>query len=479
MTIPRGPLAAAPALALALAGRVAIAQTTFPEVEPNGTKPEATPAVCMLWGDLLTGTTTGTSVTAGNLALTSADTFKVKTCLAPLGVYRNSLTIALTQSYYVTTLQGLDQTGTVGVGGVAGTADTSLQQSNTFTSRTWYGFGKGEQVYYRVLGSAATTNAYTVTLSSLRVTPFVIGPFAAGTITISTLGQGHATDTDLWVYDSGMNPIATFGNDDVLPAGGTQSKLTRVFPGGTYYIALTLRNLANNQVAASDDNSVTGALTDFPDIALSSSSQTFIDCSFAVTDAAGTLPIMAEREQAYEIVWFRFNALPPVPGVTFCEPGIAGVIPCACSNAPSGPGRGCNNSSATGGAILTDSGVAMLSNDTVLLSGSAMLPTVPAIYLQGQADNGAGVVFGDGVRCADVNLKRLGLKFNTGGASSYGFPADQPVSQRSAALGDTIPPGSTRFYQTYYRDPIVFGCLVGPGGATYNISCGRRMLWLP
>jgi hypothetical protein len=45
---------------------------------------------------------------------------------------------------------------------------------------------------------------------------------------------------------------------------------------------------------------------------------------------------------------------------SLCDPGVAGVIACPCSNAPSGSGRGCNNSSATGGAILQAAGSAYL-----------------------------------------------------------------------------------------------------------------------
>src|SRR5258705_450215 len=54
---------------------------------------------------------------------------------------------------------------------------------------------------------------------------------------------------------------------------------------------------------------------------------------------------------------------------SLCDPGVAGVIACPCSNPPSGPERGCDNSSATGGASLAASGAEYLSSD------SAVFPT--------------------------------------------------------------------------------------------------------
>ena len=75
-------------------------------------------------------------------------------------------------------------------------------------------------------------------------------------------------------------------------------------------------------------------------------------------------------------------------------------------------------------------------------------------------------------------LKRLYVKTAVGGSITAPQAGDQSVSARSAALGDTILPGQTRYYQVYYRDPVTFGCLVG-SGATYNISAGRRLFWNP
>jgi hypothetical protein len=55
--------------------------------------------------------------------------------------------------------------------------------------------------------------------------------------------------------------------------------------------------------------------------------------------------------------------------------------------------------------------------------------------------------------------------------------ADLSVHAQSAALGDTITAGSTRYYQTYYRDPAVLGACAS--NLTFNVSDGQSVGWLP
>jgi hypothetical protein len=169
---------------------------------------------------------------------------------------------------------------------------------------------------------------------------------------------------------------------------------------------------------------------------------------------------------------------PAAPGVTFCEPGIGGVMTCVCGNPPSGPGRGCNNSAGTGGATLTDAGMANLSADTVVFTTTAERPTALSIVLGGTLDIASGVQFGDGVRCTGGVLKRLYVKSAVGGSITAPSGADLSVSARSAALGSLIWAGSTREYQVYYRDPLDFGCGGGTSmDATFNSTSGVRLLW--
>ncbi|HEV8111507.1 MAG TPA: hypothetical protein VGR31_01900 [Planctomycetota bacterium] len=164
---------------------------------------------------------------------------------------------------------------------------------------------------------------------------------------------------------------------------------------------------------------------------------------------------------------------------SLCDPGIAGVTACACANPPSGPGRGCDNSSGTGGAVLAAAGGTLLSSDTLVFTTSGEKPTALSIVGQWTGTNASGVVFGMGVRCTSGTLKRLYTKTAVGGSiSAPSFIAGDPqVSVRSAALGDTILAGQSRWYLVYYRDPIVLGGC--PASSTFNATQTGAITWAP
>ena len=157
------------------------------------------------------------------------------------------------------------------------------------------------------------------------------------------------------------------------------------------------------------------------------------------------------------------------PSLCFGD-GTAG--PCPCSNSGAA-GRGCQNSAGTGGARLSVTGDT--SPDTILLQASGELTGALTIFLQGTA-NISPVNFGDGRRCTGGPLKRLYVKNAVGGIAIAPAPGDLSVSQRSAALGDVLDPGSRRYYQTYYRDPHPTFC-PPPQGAYFNASQMRRITW--
>jgi Tol biopolymer transport system component len=81
--------------------------------------------------------------------------------------------------------------------------------------------------------------------------------------------------------------------------------------------------------------------------------------------------------------------------------------------------------------------------------------------LQGWSFLGNGVVYGQGIRCVGGSLKRLYVKTASGGSITAPETGDVPVSAQSAAKGDTILAGQSRWYLVYYRDPIVPGGLRG------------------
>jgi Tol biopolymer transport system component len=148
--------------------------------------------------------------------------------------------------------------------------------------------------------------------------------------------------------------------------------------------------------------------------------------------------------------------------------GTGAACPCANTGLP---GHGCQNSGSTGGALLTGSGVASLAEDSVHLTSAGEMNTSSSIFLQGDAVISA-TPFGNGLRCTGGHLKRPYTLAASGGVVTAP-PSGQPsFSARSAALGDTIQPGSTRIYQVYYHDPNLTFC---PNG--FNVSNAIVVAW--
>ncbi len=195
-------------------------------------------------------------------------------------------------------------------------------------------------------------------------------------------------------------------------------------------------------------------------------------------------------------VAFRSNATNLVPGdtngyfdvflhdrfatgfATLCDPGTNNVIACPCGNQPSGTGRGCDNSSSTGGGNLSASGIAYLSMDSLVFTTNGESPTALGIVMQGNAAVSNGVVLGQGVRClGGTIIRRLFIKTASAGSiTAPDFGAGDPtVSARSAVKGDVIQPGQSRWYLVYYRDPVVVGGC--PASSTFNVTQTGRVDW--
>ncbi len=293
----------------ALAATIAARAQIQPELEPNDSKATATVVPFpIVPGAGVTGTSTSATTTG-------LDYFLLHTQPMPLAVYRWRMVINSATVGHTGTIRGLTQTaGVVNPG-----TDAAIQTSSTTTSpprfNQWYGFGRGEQIYYRVTGSATTTAPYTCIAEMQPVPIMPIGVFSPGNIEITTVGQGHTTDTDLWVYDGALNPIPTYGNDDEFGTTVTQSRLTRNYGPGTYVIALSSFNLANDQPSPPDDDFRTGGVMDFRESVADSSTTTNQNMMFRVTDSAGlSVSVPATKAEPYQVLWFSFDVGAP------CQP---------------------------------------------------------------------------------------------------------------------------------------------------------------
>jgi hypothetical protein len=154
---------------------------------------------------------------------------------------------------------------------------------------------------------------------------------------------------------------------------------------------------------------------------------------------------------------------------TYCY-GDGSGTPCPCANhSPVGDEAGCLNSLGLGGKVIA-TGLASISADALLLSGSQM-PSSFALYFQGTAQTagGNGAAFGDGKRCAGGAVLRLKSVLNAGGASQYPGAGDPSISVR----GQVTAPG-TRTYQVWYRNAAAF-CTAD----TFNLTNGVQTTWQP
>ncbi len=148
--------------------------------------------------------------------------------------------------------------------------------------------------------------------------------------------------------------------------------------------------------------------------------------------------------------------------------GSGTACPCGNSSTP-GLDTGCRNSLGLEGRLRAG-GISSLGADSFVLSGSQM-PDSSALYFQGtdRVAGGAGVAFGDGLRCAGGSIVRLGTRLNAGGASSFPGAGQQPVSVQ----GMIAAPG-TRTYQVWYRNAAAF-CTP----STFNLTNALEATWTP
>lgn len=158
----------------------------------------------------------------------------------------------------------------------------------------------------------------------------------------------------------------------------------------------------------------------------------------------------------------------------FCS-GTAFGASCACPCGNCGlPGRGCENSFATGGGRLAISGTPSVSADTLVLQANFLPPTTSGLFYQGTGTigGGFGAVYGDGLRCVGGSAIRLGTRFASGGVVAFG--AGQGSDPLVSVAGLIPAGGGTRYYQVWYRNAPSY-CTP----STVNLTNGYKVRWFP
>jgi hypothetical protein len=171
------------------------------------------------------------------------------------------------------------------------------------------------------------------------------------------------------------------------------------------------------------------------------------------------------------VIWVEYVRVSECPvGTPHCF-GDGSGTPCPCGNSGAS-GRGCENSFTTGGGRLEAHGVASVSADSLQLRGAFLPPTSSALFFQGTGTIPGGAAFGDGLRCVNGSIVRMGTNFATGGEVDFGYGvAGDPLVH---VAGGIPPGGGTREYQIWYRNAIAF-C----SPATFNLTNAVTLAWSP
>ena len=152
----------------------------------------------------------------------------------------------------------------------------------------------------------------------------------------------------------------------------------------------------------------------------------------------------------------------------FCF-GDGSGLACPCGN-NGWPTRGCGNSSNANGSYLGASGNAQTGvGDDLTFSLAYVPPNVTCTLFQGTGT--ASSLFGDGVRCVAGTQVRISSK-NSNAFGSATWPSGAEPDISVAGLVPAV--GGRRYYQVSYRNSAAF-CTP----ATFNISNGTSVLWLP
>ncbi len=226
-------------------------------------------------------------------------------------------------------------------------------------------------------------------------------------------------------------------------------------------------NLGHIEIGLSDTETIAGTL-------VYAGSSTGFDVweQFTTTFTAPVDANFLTVAQAELDAWTHVDAFslePSSPGVGYCfgDPGVDTPCPCNNDNDGSIPGSGCDNGTFSSGAKLSASGIASLSNDTLVLTATHLEPSNSGLYFQANNDRSPGVLWGDGLSCAGGALKRLQLRFSSPAGSSS-------TTIGISAKAGNIAAGDTKYYQIWYRDPAGSPC-----GHDFNSSNGYAITWLP
>jgi len=152
---------------------------------------------------------------------------------------------------------------------------------------------------------------------------------------------------------------------------------------------------------------------------------------------------------------------------TYCT-GDQGTCPCGNDNDGTNSPAGCANGSFSGGGGLASGGTTSVSAADFVLTCSGVIPGALGVFFQGNnaLGGGAGISFGDGLRCAGggaIRLEIVAIDLSGGSNTTVNVPIRGGVSG-----------GETKRYQLWYQDLLSSTC-----GAGFNLTNAVEVVWSP
>ncbi len=148
---------------------------------------------------------------------------------------------------------------------------------------------------------------------------FSFGAIAGENIFIQAgTGRPSGVNYDWWVYDSNFIALPDFGHDENDAVPDTDG-IGRMLLPGTYYVAVSDTNFANDKVSPADDLFRDGNILDFPNFTANSTFDFNFRLPIRIRDSVGHVfdgDGYAIKRLPFGVVFFRFqvvNAAQPIP----------------------------------------------------------------------------------------------------------------------------------------------------------------------
>lgn len=163
--------------------------------------------------------------------------------------------------------------------------------------------------------------------------------------------------------------------------------------------------------------------------------------------------------------WTHSGCSSSAPGTPYCL-GDQGLCPCVNENDGSNGEAGCGNAAHPGGAALSATGTTSLTAADLKLHTMGLPSNRSSIYFQAEhaLQGGAGLPFGDGLRCAGGSAIRIEIvQSDSAGLASTSIDLGAAGSNQ---------PGDVRRYQHWYASSASGPCTSG-----FNGSNGYEITW--